>query len=108
MKQVPNKIAPRRWIRDLSYKIQVDPPSFWLRRPLALLAVVRKALSVLSPVPDLSIPDVPHGLCFLDGPAHCALHRPLCHPEAPRVPNRAVCPRRRAAVAPEEIGHAHD
>ena len=36
-----------------------------------------------------------------------ALHRPLRHPEAARIPDRPVHPRRRPPVAPEKIRHAH-
>ena len=42
------------------------------------------------------------------GAADRALHRPVGHPQAARVPDRPVCARGRAAVAPEEDGHAHD
>ena len=43
----------------------------------------------------------------LHGAADRALHRPVRHSEAARVSDRPVHPRRRPAVAPEKVRHAH-
>src|ERR1017187_1394220 len=86
-------------------KIKLKPASFRLWRPLALLAALRKAVSVLSSVPDLPLPHVSHRVRLRHGAADRAFYRPLRDPEAARVPDRPVHPRRRTAVAPEEIGH---
>ena len=98
---IVNPAAPR------PSKIKLKPAPRRLWRPFALLAALRKALSVLSPVPRLPLPHVPYRLCLGHGAADRALHRPLGDPEAARVPDRPVRPRRRAAVAPEEDRHAH-
>jgi len=88
-------------------KLILNPASFRLWRPLALLAALRKALPVLSSFPHLPLFDLPHRLCIAHGVADCAVHRPLGDPEAARVSDRPVRPRRRPAVAPEEDRHAH-
>ena len=98
-------ICPVRQPRACRIKLKSASARLW--RQLALLASLRKAVSVFSPVPDLPLPHVSHCVCLADGAADYAFHRALGDSKAAGVPDRPVCARRRPAVASEKDRHAH-
>ena len=72
------------------------------------MAPVPKAVSLLSPVSDLSLPDVSHGVCEFDGAADRVADRTVCDRATARVSNWAVYPRGGAAEPSEEERHTDD
>src|SRR5947209_19584145 len=84
-----------------------DPGIGRLWRPLALLAAVPKTLSVLSSFSHFSLSHVSYRIRDGHGVDYRAVYWAVRYSEASRIPDRAIHPRGRPAIAPEKIRNAH-
>src|SRR5215510_9055442 len=74
----------------------------------ALLAAVSKTVPLLFTVPYLSLPDIPHRFCQLDGVIHRTDSWSKRDPAAQRLPVWPIYPRRRSGCSSEEGRDADD